>query len=59
MAQDISANGVQVVGGSNPPCPTNYHLLTQDRNDPTRVRASEDEDGRRIQVSNFRNAHRA
>ena len=22
MAQDVSANGVQVVGGSNPPCPT-------------------------------------
>jgi hypothetical protein len=25
MAQDISANGVQVVGGSNPPCPTNHN----------------------------------
>jgi hypothetical protein len=23
MAQDVTANGVQVVGGSNPPCPTN------------------------------------
>jgi len=29
MAQDVSANGVQVVGGSNPPCPTNSNPFPQ------------------------------
>jgi len=29
MAQDVSANGVQVVGGSNPPCPTNSNTFPQ------------------------------
>jgi len=26
MSRDSGADGVQVVGGSNPPCPTNYFL---------------------------------
>jgi hypothetical protein len=31
MSRDKGGDGVQVVGGSNPPCPTKSNLLTPQR----------------------------